>query len=123
MKLAILAALLSVGCSSKKKAAPPGPDCTMLSRADCLHSPSCTLENVSGDINGDMYRCRPEQGTCETGIAQDDEAACTAKAGCKFTPASCYCVCEGRTDTVRDSVDGCDCACKGGPPAMCVPAN
>ncbi|HEY4181514.1 MAG TPA: hypothetical protein VGM90_31925 [Kofleriaceae bacterium] len=121
--LALTLGVLAIpGCASKKKEpAPTGPDCGGLSRADCLHSTSCTLENISNNMNGDIYRCRAAQGTCELGIAQDDEGACTAKAGCKFAPASCYCACDGRTEVVRDSVDGCECECRSGPPATCVP--
>lgn len=95
--------------------------CDALSRAQCLSSTACTLHHVEGA----MYACKPEVGACETGLVQHDKPGCEARPGCTFTPASCYCACEGagRTATVAEPGAGCDCVCGGGPPAACRPSS
>ena len=92
--------------------------CDSLSRAQCLASAHCTLELAGANL----YRCRPDQGVCEVGIAQGDRKSCQDKAECVWTNAMCYCPCEGaaRTITVEEKAAGCACACGGGEPAMCT---
>jgi hypothetical protein len=104
-------------------AAPLTDDCAKLTRAECLDSDACTLHLASPN----RYQCRADANACEIGIKQQDQKACTAKAGCTFTVANCYCECPGSGNAeVPDVVPqgyGCGCACGGGAPALCTPGS
>lgn len=114
---------LAVPADAAAVVAPPTDDCAKLTRAECLASDTCTLHLASPN----RYQCRADATACEIGIQQEDQKACTAKAGCTFTVANCYCACPGSGNAeVPDVVpvgSGCGCACGQGPPAMCIPGS
>lgn len=111
----------SPGAGSAPTTTPPvaSTDCDALDRHECLESTACTLELAAPNA----YRCRPEAGPCETGLVQSDEKACTARAACKFVPATCYCHCRGYGKTKVEDTHGpaCKCDCGGDAPPACVP--
>jgi hypothetical protein len=126
----LFAALVLVACSGPEPVehaqadpapAPPTPTgpCESFTRSDCLRSSHCTLEFVEPGV----YRCRPDQGSCEVGIGQSDRVACEGVAGCRFDQGSCYCPFNGygRTAVPDPPATGGACACGGGPPPSCVP--
>ena len=128
--LAILLALSLSSCGSHDGTSePPRPDpppsptrpCDTFTRAECLRSTHCTLEHVTQS----QYRCRPDEGPCEVGIQQSDRRACEAQGGCRWDPGACYCPFNGygRTAVPDPPNEGAACACGGGPPARCLPAQ
>ncbi|MBL9099827.1 MAG: hypothetical protein JNL82_02655 [Myxococcales bacterium] len=105
----------------------PAVDCDALPRAACIASPACTLVHVPRDeVTTRSYICRPAAGACELGLDQSDAAACGARPGCKFVPASCYCACKdyghARVPDPPD-VNACRCECALGPPPICQEAD
>jgi hypothetical protein len=122
---ALVMVVVLFGCSEPASRTPTTPaapvSCDTLDRAQCLESKQCTLVQIKGSD----YECRPEQGKCEVGHAQDDEKSCTARSGCRFDVAMCFCACKGygRTKIEDRSGEDCKCGCGGGKPSMCVPAS
>jgi hypothetical protein len=121
----MLVALVVAACSGNSDPAPKTPNhgasCDSYDRNTCLESKHCTLHQVEGR----QYECRAEVGACELGLVQTDEAACNARKGCKFEPATCFCACRGygRTKIEDKSGPNCKCVCGGGKPSMCVEAK
>jgi hypothetical protein len=81
--------------------------CRQMSQQACLISPSCTLQQ-QGDKS---YQCRAAANACETNFSQSYNVKddCEKRPACQYVPADCYCA------------PGQNCACAGGPPAMCIP--
>ena len=85
-------------------------NCSNLTELGCLKSSACILQL---EENGNSYQCRAADNNCESGFVQllHQKPDCEAKLGCKYLPADCYCAPNE------------NCQCRGGMPAMCVPAQ
>ena len=70
--------------------------CASLTRAQCMASPMGCILDLAEPGSEFAYVCRPFDGPCQLGWAQDSgESSCTVRLGCTYTPSACYCHCQG----------------------------